>query len=61
MFITSRLFDFNGIYEKQMKHFKQFLTDGIEINPLVGNKIRLEVNVHGLITDEPGGAKVFFV
>ena len=44
-----------------MKHFKQLLTDGIEINPLVGNKIRLEVNVHGLITDEPGGAKVFFV
>ena len=54
MLIKRSLFSFNAIFEKQMKHFKELIKNGIEI----GNT-QFHIKIHSFIADYLGRSKLF--
>ena len=53
MLINRSLFSFNAIFEKQMKHFKELIKNGIQI----GNTQFL-IKIHSFIADYLGRSKL---
>jgi len=59
LFIHGTLFDFNGIFAKHLSKLKSLLANGLTI--MVSNcETKITVNIHALIADNPGRAKICY-
>jgi hypothetical protein len=59
LFIHGTLFDFNGIFDKHLTKLKSLIANGLTI--MVSNcETKITVNIHALIADNPGRAKICY-
>jgi hypothetical protein len=52
------MFSFNGVFMEQMSNFHNMLKNGVTITIKNVEKLKIHVNTHAVITDEPGRAKI---